>query len=86
MNDPKLLPLETWREVRPEEMLRRAAEFYADMNQRRTVREFSSRPVPRELIEHALNDQPVALGQLEAGRHGRPRTLIALAAARGHRC
>jgi nitroreductase len=35
-------------------MKRRAAEFYADMRRRRTVREFSDRPVPREVIEDCL--------------------------------
>lgn len=35
-------------------MLGRAAAFRALMKQRRTVRDFSSRPVPRALIEHAV--------------------------------
>jgi len=38
----------------PEEQLARAHEFEARMQTRRTVRHFSSRPVPRELIEAAL--------------------------------
>lgn len=36
------------------EMLQRAAAFHTEMNRRRTVREFSSRPVPRELIETCI--------------------------------
>ncbi len=35
-------------------MKQRAAEFYADVRRRRTVREFSDRPVPREVIEDCL--------------------------------
>jgi len=35
-------------------MRRRAAEFRALMQRRRTVRDFSSRPVPREVIEDAV--------------------------------
>ena len=35
-------------------MKRRAAEFYDNIRQRRTVREFSDRPVPREVIEDCL--------------------------------
>ncbi|TVP56839.1 MAG: nitroreductase family protein [Gemmatimonadales bacterium] len=35
-------------------MIRRAADFHAEVARRRTVREFSDRPVPREVIEHAL--------------------------------
>jgi len=38
----------------PSEQLRRAAEFEARLRTRRTVRHFSSRPVPAELIDTAL--------------------------------
>jgi nitroreductase len=37
-----------------EELLTRARNFHAQMAQRRTVRDFSNRPVPRELIETCL--------------------------------
>ena len=36
------------------EMLERAHTFYDDLARRRTVRDFSPEPVPREIIEHAL--------------------------------
>lgn len=36
------------------EMIERARAFYAEMNRRRTVREFSDRDVPREIIEQAI--------------------------------
>jgi nitroreductase len=49
-----LVPLSTYQEYPPEEMLRRAASFCAEMRRRRTVRSFSPRPVPREVIEHCL--------------------------------
>lgn len=35
-------------------MHRRAAQFFEEMNQRRTIRSFSDEPVPRSLIEHAI--------------------------------
>jgi iodotyrosine deiodinase len=35
-------------------MERRAAEFYADMRRRRSVREFSDRPIPPEIIRNCL--------------------------------
>ncbi len=54
MKNPKVSPLSDYREYDPEEMQRRAAEFYAEVNRRRTVREFSNRAVPREVIEDAL--------------------------------
>lgn len=38
----------------PDEQLLRAGEFYEFLNRRRTVREFSPRPVPRELLETLL--------------------------------
>lgn len=38
----------------PEEQLRRAAEFESRLGTRRSTRHFSSRPVPRELIDAAL--------------------------------
>jgi iodotyrosine deiodinase len=36
------------------EMLSRASDFRALMKRRRTVRDFSDRPVPRAIIEHAV--------------------------------
>lgn len=38
----------------PEEQLRRAAEFEQRMQSRRTTRQFSADPVPRELVEAAI--------------------------------
>ncbi|MBP6820328.1 MAG: nitroreductase family protein [Acidobacteria bacterium] len=54
MPDPTFKPLTSWREFQPDEMLRRAAEFRQQMQRRRTVRYFSSRTVPREVIEDCL--------------------------------
>ena len=54
VSDHPTIPLQQYREFPIEEMRERLAEFYADMNRRRTVREFSARPVPRDLIETAL--------------------------------
>ncbi len=51
---PKFIPLANYREYPIEEMVRRSAAFRAEMQQRRTVRHFSDRPVPREVIEHCL--------------------------------
>ena len=54
MTEPTFLPLEEYRAYPEPEMRRRAAGFYADMKRRRTVRHFSERPVPREVIEDCL--------------------------------
>jgi nitroreductase len=47
-------PLDTFREYPEEEMKRRAASFYEDLRRRRTVRDFSDRPVPREVVEQCI--------------------------------
>jgi len=54
VSDYPTLPLQQYREFPIEEMRERLEAFYTDMNRRRTVREFSTRPVPRDLIETAL--------------------------------
>ncbi len=48
------ISLDQYKEYPLEEMRERLAAFYADINRRRTVREFSDRPVPRDIIETAL--------------------------------
>lgn len=62
------IPLPGFREYSPEEMIRRAAEFNNDLQRRRTVRQFSNRPVPREVIEQALR----AAGSAPSGAHRQP--------------
>ena len=53
-DDYPTLPLDKYREYSIEEMRDRLDEFYADIDRRRTVRDFSDRPVPRDIIETAL--------------------------------
>jgi nitroreductase len=47
-------PLTSFIEYPAEEMKQRAISFRKDMQRRRTVRHFSDRPVPREIIEECL--------------------------------
>ncbi len=54
MSDYPSIPLANYREFPIEEMRVRLEEFYRDLDRRRTVREFSERPVPRDIIETAL--------------------------------
>lgn len=68
MPDPTFKPLTSWREFQPDEMLRRAAEFRQQMQRRRTVRYFSSRTVPREVIEDCL----LAAGTAPSGANLQP--------------
>lgn len=64
----KLVPLTTYRELPPEEMRRRATEFADTMHRRRTVRHFSDRPVPRELIDECVR----AAGSAPSGANLQP--------------
>ena len=57
-----------YRKYPVEEMRQRAAEFYADVRQRRTIREFSDRAVPREIIESCL----LAAGTAPNGANQQP--------------
>ena len=53
-NEPEFVPLQDFQEYPEDEMAKRAADFYAEMSSRRTVRQFSERPVPRAVIEDCL--------------------------------
>ena len=48
------IPLDRYQEYPLAEMRERVAAFYENLDRRRTVREFSDRPVPRDIIETAL--------------------------------
>jgi iodotyrosine deiodinase len=52
--DSTFIPLSDYVEYPPDEMKQRAVDFYAEMKSRRSVRMFSDRPVPREVIEQCL--------------------------------
>ena len=54
MSEPNFVPLATYREYPEEEMRRRATEFRDEMKRRRTVRHYSERPVPRDVIEKCI--------------------------------
>lgn len=54
MNKYPTIPLPDYEEFPLDEMRARLATFYATVDRRRTVREFSDRAVPRDIIETAL--------------------------------
>ena len=56
----------------PAEMEARAADFYAELDQRRSVRSFSPDPVPRRLIELAIRTASTA----PSGAHQQPWTFV----------
>ena len=69
MSKASFQPLSSFTEYPVEEMKQRAADFRVHMQRRRTVRQFSDRPVPEEIIEGMFADcrdcaqwrQPAAL-------------------------
>jgi len=64
----RFAPLSTYRELSPEEMLQAADDFLATMRRRRTVRDFSDRPVPRDVLEKCL----LAAGTAPNGANRQP--------------
>ena len=54
MSRPGFRPYSEFREYPPEEMKRRARELRDDLARRRSIRAFSGRPVPRQVIEDCL--------------------------------
>jgi len=73
---PRFVPL-PYVAYPPEEMARRAADFYAEVRRRRTVRHFSDRPVARAVIEDCLR----AAGTAPSGAHMQPWHFVAVGAA-----
>ena len=55
-------------EYSAEEMLLRSRQFYEEMYLRRTVRDYSDRPVPREIVEYAVR----TAGTAPSGAHKQP--------------
>ena len=68
MTEARFVPLSTYREYPVAEMKQRAVEFYEDLRRRRTVREYSDRPVPRSVIEGCLR----AAGTAPSGANKQP--------------
>jgi len=68
MTPPKFIPLASYHEYPVEEMRRRAIAFREEIQCRRTVRYFSNRPVPREIIEDCL----LAAGSAPSGANLQP--------------
>lgn len=54
MPQPMMIPYSDYREYGQSDMLLRSHEFLLDVSRRRTVREFSSRPVPPAVIENCI--------------------------------
>ena len=67
-DSPEMMPYDGCPGCSPEEMTCRAAAFYDSVRRRRSVRDFSDRPVPREVIESCLR----AAGSAPSGANCQP--------------
>lgn len=73
MLDPVYQPLR-FEELSPDAMLRRSQDFLAMMARRRTVRDYSDRPVPREIIANAVRTAALA----PSGANQQPWTFVCI--------
>lgn len=65
---PAMEPLNGYQELPQDQMRDRALAHYEQQRRRRTVRDYDSRPVPREVIEHCL----LAAGTAPSGANQQP--------------
>lgn len=77
MSEYPTIPLTTYREYPVDEMRQRVTAFYEEIDRRRTVREFSDRPVPRDIIETALR----AAGTAPSGANLQPWHFVVVSGA-----
>lgn len=68
MNKPNFIPHISYREYPIEEMVERAKSFREELQRRRSIRTFSNRPVPREIIDECL----LAAGTAPSGANLQP--------------
>ena len=68
------IPLPAYREYAPEDMVERATSFHGDLARRRTVRDFSDRPVDRRVIEQCL----LAAGTAPSGANLQPWQFVVI--------
>jgi nitroreductase len=74
MMRPRLVPAPKIDSQSDDEVLRRAQEFYETMQRRRTFRDFSDRPVSREVIEYCIR----AAGTSPSGANLQPWHFVAV--------
>jgi len=74
MTLPRLVPAPKIDNRSEDEILRRAQQFYEIMQGRRTIRDFSDRPVPREVIKNCIR----AAGTAPSGANLQPWHFVAV--------
>ena len=81
MTDYPTIPLEEYREYPVDEMRERVNTLYKELSRRRTVREFSDRPVPVDIIETALK----TAGTAPSGANLQPWHFVVVSGANAKR-
>jgi iodotyrosine deiodinase len=74
MTLPRLVPAPTIDDRSDDKLLKNAQAFYETMQRRRTFRDFSDRPVPREIIEYCIR----AAGTAPSGANLQPWHFVAV--------
>ncbi|MEZ5462240.1 nitroreductase family protein [Dokdonella sp.] len=74
MESTRTVPLQDRVDADDERILNRARQLHAELSTRRTVRDYSPRPVPREIIEECLR----AAGTAPSGANQQPWHFVAI--------
>jgi nitroreductase len=68
VEETNFIPYSSYKSYPIEEMQKRSEEFFTDIQRRRTIRDFSNEPVPKEIIENCLR----AAGTAPSGANRQP--------------
>src|SRR5205809_7211242 len=74
MSPPRFVPAPKIKPLADDQILKRARQFYEAMRRRRTIRDYSDRPVPRKVIEYCIR----AAGTAPSGANLQPWHFVAV--------
>ena len=74
MPKPKFIPLKSFKQYPSDEMIKRSQEFFKFLKRRRTVRDFSDKPVSKEVIENCI----LTAGTAPSGANLQPWQFVAV--------
>ena len=74
MPKPTFIPLNSFTQYPPDEMIKRSQEFFKFLKRRRTVRDFSEKDVPLEVIENCI----LTAGTAPSGANLQPWQFVAV--------
>src|SRR5205814_3463202 len=74
MSPPRFVPAPKIKPLADDQILKRARQFYEAMRRRRTIRDYSDRPVPRKVTEYCIR----AVGTAPSGANLQPWHFVAV--------